>query len=108
VTPGKDGSERDIMTAARLSRVAVSESTDSRAPPSPWSSPGLGLPRLVLLMLLAVLACSSPPESRPTPPPTKAAVDYAAMESAIENKITLRIFEPVHHQRCPGQCRRRN
>jgi CubicO group peptidase (beta-lactamase class C family) len=42
-----------------------------------------------LLMLLAALAsCSSPPESRPTPSPTTASVDYAAMETAIENKIS--------------------
>jgi CubicO group peptidase (beta-lactamase class C family) len=43
---------------------------------------------LTLPLLLAVLAsCSSPPESRPTPSPTKA-VDYAAMETTIENKIS--------------------
>jgi CubicO group peptidase (beta-lactamase class C family) len=43
---------------------------------------------LALVPLLAVLvSCSSPAEPRPTPSPTKAAVDYAAMESAIENKI---------------------
>jgi CubicO group peptidase (beta-lactamase class C family) len=40
-------------------------------------------------MLLAVLAsCSSPAESQLTPSPTKAAVDYAAMETMIENKIS--------------------
>jgi CubicO group peptidase (beta-lactamase class C family) len=44
---------------------------------------------LALLMLLAVLAsCSSPAESQLTPSPTKAAVDYAAMETMIENKIS--------------------
>ena len=43
---------------------------------------------LTLPLLLAVFAsCSSPPESRPTPSPTKA-VDYAAMETTIENKIS--------------------
>jgi CubicO group peptidase (beta-lactamase class C family) len=40
-------------------------------------------------MLLAVVAsCSSPAESQLTPSPTKAAVDYAAMETMIENKIS--------------------
>jgi CubicO group peptidase (beta-lactamase class C family) len=44
---------------------------------------------LALLMLLAVLAsCSSPAQSRLTPSPTKAAADYAAMETMIENKIS--------------------
>ena len=44
---------------------------------------------LALPMLLAVLAaCSSPPESLPTPSPAKAAVDYAAMGTMIENKIS--------------------
>jgi CubicO group peptidase (beta-lactamase class C family) len=44
---------------------------------------------LVLLMVLAVLAsCSSPAASRPTPSPAKAAVDYAAIETAIEDKIS--------------------
>jgi CubicO group peptidase (beta-lactamase class C family) len=44
---------------------------------------------LALLMLLAVLAsCSSPAESQLTPSPTKAAVNYAAMETMIENKIS--------------------
>jgi CubicO group peptidase (beta-lactamase class C family) len=44
---------------------------------------------LALLMLLAVLAsCSSPAQSQLTPSPTKVAVDYAAMETTIENKIS--------------------
>ena len=44
---------------------------------------------LALLMLLAVLAsCSSPAQSQLTPSPTKVAVDYAAMETMIENKIS--------------------
>jgi CubicO group peptidase (beta-lactamase class C family) len=48
-----------------------------------WSS------LLTLLTLLAVFAsCSAPVESRPTPSPVKAAVDYAAMEIMIENKIS--------------------
>ena len=43
---------------------------------------------LALLMLLAVVAsCSSPAEPQPTPGPAAAAVDYAAMETAIEDKI---------------------
>jgi CubicO group peptidase (beta-lactamase class C family) len=43
---------------------------------------------LALLTLLTVLAsCSSPVEPRPRPGPADAAVDYAAMETAIENKI---------------------
>ena len=44
---------------------------------------------LALLMLVAVfVSCSSPAESRLTPSPAKAAVDYAAMETMIENKIS--------------------
>jgi CubicO group peptidase (beta-lactamase class C family) len=44
---------------------------------------------LALLTLLAVVAsCSSPAESQLTPSPTKAAVDYTAMETMIENKIS--------------------
>jgi CubicO group peptidase (beta-lactamase class C family) len=44
---------------------------------------------LAPLMLLAVVAsCSSPAEPQPTPGPAKAAVDYAAMETAIEDKIS--------------------
>jgi CubicO group peptidase (beta-lactamase class C family) len=44
---------------------------------------------LALLTLLTVLAsCSSPVEPRPTPGPADAAVDYAAIKSAIEDKIS--------------------
>jgi CubicO group peptidase (beta-lactamase class C family) len=52
------------------------------------SRPGRGL-LLALVLLLAVFAsCSSPAEHRPTPSSAKAAVDYAAIETAIENKIS--------------------
>jgi CubicO group peptidase (beta-lactamase class C family) len=44
---------------------------------------------LALLMVLAVLTfCSSPAESRSAPRPAQAAVDYAAVEIAIEDKIS--------------------
>jgi CubicO group peptidase (beta-lactamase class C family) len=44
---------------------------------------------LALLMVLAVLAsCSSPAESRSAPRLAQAAVDYAAVEIAIEDKIS--------------------
>ena len=44
---------------------------------------------LALLMVLAVLtSCSSPAESRSAPRPAQAAVDYAAVEIAIEDKIS--------------------
>ena len=44
---------------------------------------------LALLMVLAVLtSCSSPAESRSAPRPAQAAVDYAAVEIAIEGKIS--------------------
>ena len=44
---------------------------------------------LALLMVLTVLAsCSSPAESRSAPRPAQAAVDYAAVEIAIEDKIS--------------------
>ena len=39
-------------------------------------------------MLAVLVSCSSPAESRLTPSPTKAAVDYAAMETVIEDKIS--------------------
>jgi CubicO group peptidase (beta-lactamase class C family) len=46
-------------------------------------------PLLAMLMVLAVLAsCSSPAEPRSAPSPAMAALDYAAMETAIEDKIT--------------------
>ena len=42
---------------------------------------------LALLMLLAVVAsCSSPAQPQPTPGPAAAAVDYAALETAIEDQ----------------------
>jgi CubicO group peptidase (beta-lactamase class C family) len=46
--------------------------------------------RLILLLtLLAVLtSCSSPAEPPPVPSPTKAAVDYAAIERTVEEKIS--------------------
>jgi CubicO group peptidase (beta-lactamase class C family) len=40
------------------------------------------------MLVAVVVSCSSPPESRLTPSPTKASVDYAAMETMIENKIS--------------------
>jgi CubicO group peptidase (beta-lactamase class C family) len=43
---------------------------------------------LALFMLLAVASCSSPAAPQATPGLAKAAVDYAAMESAIEDKIS--------------------
>jgi CubicO group peptidase (beta-lactamase class C family) len=56
---------------------------------------------LALLTLLAVSAsCSSPAEPRPAPSPATVAVDYSAMEMAIEDKInsgslTLSTIEAV-------------
>ena len=47
-----------------------------------WRSP------MALSMLLAVLASCSSPAEPPTPSPAKAAVDYSAMETMIENKIS--------------------
>ena len=43
---------------------------------------------MALSMLLAVLASCSSPAEPPTPSPAKAAVDYSAMETMIENKIS--------------------
>ncbi|HET9561518.1 MAG TPA: serine hydrolase [Propionibacteriaceae bacterium] len=43
---------------------------------------------LALFMLLAVASCSSPAAPQAKPGLAKAAVDYAAMESAIEDKIS--------------------
>jgi CubicO group peptidase (beta-lactamase class C family) len=44
---------------------------------------------LALLLLLAALAsCSTRPNSDPSPSPTRAPVDYGALEQAIEDKIT--------------------
>jgi CubicO group peptidase (beta-lactamase class C family) len=43
---------------------------------------------MALSMLLAVFASCSSPAEPPTPSPAKAAVDYSAMETMIENKIS--------------------
>ena len=40
------------------------------------------------LFLAVLVSCSSPAEPRRTPSPAKAAADYAAMETMIENKIS--------------------
>ena len=52
------------------------------------SRPGWGSLLAPVLILAVLVSCSSPAESRLTPSPTKAAVDYAAMETMIENKIS--------------------
>jgi CubicO group peptidase (beta-lactamase class C family) len=63
---------------------AISTSHSSSTP----SRPGWG-PLLALALLLAVLvSCSPPTELRRTPSSAKAAADYAAMETAIEDKIS--------------------
>jgi CubicO group peptidase (beta-lactamase class C family) len=93
VTPGKDGSERDAMTTARLGGGGVPEPTRlPLAPPRVLARSRSSVLALWLLItltaLLGLMACTAPPASEPpTDRAAPAVVDYAAMETAIEDKI---------------------